>query len=47
MSSSLETTKLNDIKYLIDNLIKYPDFPKPGIVFRFVTKLLDFNLVLY
>ena len=28
------TDRENDIKYLEENLLKYPDFPKPGIVFR-------------
>lgn len=30
--SSFETDQ--DIKYLIDNLVTYPNFPKPGINFR-------------
>jgi hypothetical protein len=29
-----EQKKSEDIKYLVDNLTKYPDFPKPGIIFR-------------
>lgn len=24
----------NDIEYLKENLLKYPDFPKPGFMFR-------------
>lgn len=35
MSSQAET-----IQYLVDNLTKYPDFPKPGIIFRLVFLIL-------
>ena len=34
MSGDLTLNEAEDVQFLIDNLKKYPDFPKPGIVFR-------------
>lgn len=34
--SSIQTNEAEVVSYLAERLTKYPDFPKPGIMFRFI-----------
>ena len=36
MSDAEQAQIEEDVKYLVDNMDSYPDFPKPGINFRLV-----------
>ena len=36
-------SKAETIQYLVNNLTKYPDFPKPGIIFRLILIIKNFS----